>query len=48
MARRFTQQEVAKLIDAAVAPLHAKIIRLRLGAASSSTDGPQCLYLAGE
>src|SRR5208282_4662052 len=29
MARRFTQQEVAKLIEAAVAPLHAKIDRLQ-------------------
>lgn len=28
MARRFTQQEVARLIEAAVAPLHAKILQL--------------------
>jgi transposase len=34
MARRFTQQEVAKLIAAAVAPLQAKILRLKAKVAS--------------
>jgi transposase len=41
MLRRFTQQEVARLIEAAVAPLHAKIAQLEAKAAARENEAAQ-------